>query len=186
MIAERHSVFIGRLRQEFGQSCSAKSCVDIQPLPERFAARRAGLGFIGKHTGILNQQFGPWLLISEILTNLNLATDELTQGDCGTCDHCQRRCPTGALNQDYEMDARLCIAYLTIEHKGVIPRELRPLMKDWIFGCDECLDICPFTSKSKETNWKDLMPEFGVGPRISIEDLFEIQSNTRHEKRFQL
>src|SRR3989338_2894565 len=83
------------------------------------------------------------------------------------------------------MDARLCIAYLTIEYKGVIQRELRPLMKDWIFGCDECLDICPFTSKSKETNWKDLMPEFGVGPRISIEDLFEIQSNTRHEKRFQ-
>jgi epoxyqueuosine reductase len=167
-----------------GEGFRAKSCVDTQPVPERYAASRAGLGFIGKHTNLLSRKFGPWLFLSEIVTNLELEEDLPVQGDCGTCVHCQSICPTGALDQDYRIDARRCIAYLTIEHKGVIPREFRPMIKDWVFGCDECLNVCPFTSHSKESPWQELKAEEGVGPWLDLKSLFEFSSNTSYEKGF--
>jgi epoxyqueuosine reductase len=133
---------------------------------------------------LLSREFGPWLFLSEIITSLDLEEDLPAEGDCGTCAHCQKVCPTGALDQDYKIDARLCIAYLTIEHKGVIPRELRPKIKDWVFGCDECLTICPFTSKSKDTKWLEFRPESGVGERLNLEELFDLDSNREHEEKF--
>ena len=184
VIRQKHEVLIARLTEILNENFSAKSCVDIQPIPERFAAVQAGFGFLGKHTGLLHKQFGPWLFLSEIVTNLHLEEDKPTGGDCGTCNHCQTVCPTGALDEDYKIDARRCIAYLTIEHKGVIARELRPQIKDWIFGCDECLNICPFTSKSQETRWKEFQPEAGFGEWLPIEELFAVSSNTQHEKKF--
>lgn len=185
ILAARHQEFIQKLRKITGDSLKAKSCVDIQPIPERFAAVRAGFGFVGKHTGLLSKEFGPWLFLSEVVTNLDLEEDISTTGDCGTCTDCQTVCPTGALDQDYKMDARLCIAYWTIEHKGVIPREMRPKIKDWIFGCDECFAICPFTSKSKESRWPELGPQAGVGEWLPIQSLFEITSNKEYEKKFE-
>jgi len=116
--------------------------------------------------------------------NLELEEDLPAAGDCGTCDHCQKICPTGALNEDYSIDARLCIAYLTIEHKGMIPRGLRPKIKDWIFGCDECLAVCPFTSKSRESQWPELGPAEGAGEWLAMDALFEIHSNREYEKYF--
>jgi epoxyqueuosine reductase len=184
VIARKHQELIARLQETLTLDFKAKSCVDIQPIPERYAAVQAGLGFVGKHTGLLNSKFGPWLFLSEIVTDLDLREDLPASGNCGTCNHCQSACPTGALDQDYNIDARLCIAYLTIEHKGVIPRELRPKIKDWVFGCDACLDVCPFGSKSKETNWKELRPESGKGPNLDFDELFEIKSNSEYEKRF--
>lgn len=183
-IAARHKEFIAKLAEKFGESFRAKSCVDTQPLPERFASVQAGLGFTGKHTGLLNKNFGPWLFLSEVVTNLDLPEDVAEKGNCGTCIDCQTVCPTGALDQDYKIDARLCIAYLTIEHKGVIPRDLRPKIKDWIFGCDECFAVCPFTSKSKESRWPELGPSSGVGETLDFKELFEISSNSEHEKKF--
>ncbi len=185
VIRQKHRELIDRLKELAGHKLQAKSCVDIQPIPERFAATQAGLGFVGKHTGILNHKFGPWLFLSEIVTNLELEEDLPSNGDCGTCNHCQKVCPTGALDEDYKMDARLCIAYLTIEHKGVIPRELRPKIKDWIFGCDECLQVCPFTSKTKETRWTEFKPEAGFGEWLDMDELFQITSNSQHDKKFQ-
>ncbi len=182
VIREKHEALISELQEKFGPKFKAKSCVDIQPIPERFAAAQSGFGFLGKHTGVLNAKYGPWLFLSEIVTNLELAPSEPSDGDCGTCTHCQKVCPTGALDEDYKIDARLCIAYLTIEHKGVIPRELRPKVKDWIFGCDECMDICPFTSKSKETSWEEF--KTGAGSFLDIENLFAISSNSNYEKQF--
>lgn len=184
VLSKKHALLIAELETHFGRNFRAKSCVDIRPIPERFAAVKAGLGFIGKHTGLLSQKFGPWLFLSEILTNLDLEADLPAEGDCGSCDHCQTICPTGALDRDYNIDARLCIAYLTIEHKGVIARELRPKIKDWIFGCDECLAVCPFTSKSAETSWKEFYPEQGKGEALPMDTLFEISSNREYEKLF--
>ena len=184
VIAAKHDELIAKLQISCGPDFRAKSCVDTQPLHERSAAVQAGLGFAGKHTGLLNQQFGPWLFLSEIATNLDLEESLPDPGTCGTCTHCQSACPTGALDQDYRMDARRCIAYLTIEHKGPIPQELRPHIKDWIFGCDECLVVCPFTSKSKETSWKEFRAEEGVGPALDVAELFEIRSNREYEEKF--
>lgn len=185
VIKERHSLLISKLKEMFGPQTIAFSCVDIQPFPEKHLAAKAGVGFVGKHTTLLNRRFGPWLFLSEIVTNVDLEENLPTGGDCGACTHCQRVCPTGALDQDYRMDARRCIAYLTIEHKGIIPRELRPHVKNWIFGCDACLEICPFTSKSKETHWPELCPEAGFGPWLDISKLFELTTNSRYRRYFQ-
>lgn len=184
VIGERHRALIERMRGFCGPGFKAKSCVDIQPVPEKFAASRAGLGFVGKNTLLLSRQFGPWLFLSEIVTNLELEEDAPDNADCGTCKSCQEVCPTGALDRDYNIDARLCIAYLTIEHKGVIPRELRPKMKDWVFGCDECLSGCPFDSKAKQSAWPEFLPQEGAGAGLALDELFDIQSNSAHEKKF--
>ncbi len=184
VIQKRHEELISAMRIELGSEFKAKSCVDTQPVAERSAAMMAGFGFAGKHTGLLNSEFGPWLFLSEIATNMDLAEDVPVPGTCGTCSHCQTACPTGALDADYRMDARRCIAYLTIEHKGSIPKEFRPHVKDWVFGCDECLVVCPFTSKSQETQWQELLPQAGVGMRLDLEELFAIRSNGDYERKF--
>lgn len=168
-----------------GASCL--SCVDTQPLLERSYAERAGLGFRGRQAILLNRHFGPWLFLSEILTDLELEPDHPEDhGTCGTCTACIDRCPTRAILPSGTIDARRCISYLTIEHKGVIPRELRPLMKNWVFGCDECLAVCPFTRVSKETSWEELGPEAGagVGRELDLEAVFQIRSNGEYERRF--
>ena len=184
VIRQKHQIFLNHLTELLDFPLKAKSCVDIQPIPERYTAVRAGLGFIGKHTGLLSQRFGPWLFLSEIVTNLDLPEDIPSQGDCGTCAHCQKVCPTGALDQDYRIDARRCIAYLTIEYKRIIPRELRPKIKDWIFGCDECLAVCPFGSNAKESEWEELKPEAGQGQWLDLGVLFDLPSNSSYEKKY--
>lgn len=184
VISARLELFIQRLKEMAGEGIKFKSCVDTQPIPERFAAIQAGFGFLGKHTGLLSRRFGPWLFLSEIVTTWDLEEDKPEAGTCGTCKDCQTICPTGALDKDYRMDARLCIAYLTIEHKGVIPRELRPKIKDWIFGCDECMAVCPVGSYSKQTRWNEFAPEKGKGAWMEIAGLFEIPSHHAHEKHF--
>lgn len=184
VIAKKHQTLIEKIREKAGPEFKAQSCVDTQPIPERFAAAQAGLGFIGKHTGLLSTQFGPWLFLSEILTNLDLEETPAEAGDCGTCVHCQKVCPTGALDQDYQIDARKCIAYWTIEHQGVIPVAMRPLIKDWIFGCDECFAVCPFNSKAQNTQWKELTAESGTGPWLDIRELFELRTNGVYQKKF--
>ena len=184
-IRKRHGRLIARLAALCGPEFRAGSCVDIQPIPERYAAFKAGFGFIGKHTGLLSRKFGPWLFLSEIITNLELEEDLPAAGDCGTCVECQSACPTGALDRDYSLDARLCIAYWTIEHKGVIPRDFRPKIKDWIFGCDICMAVCPFGTRPVETSWLELKPESGFGPKLDPAELFGIKTQREYEKKFQ-
>lgn len=184
VISQKHKQLILRIQSELGIPIQAKSCVDIQPVPERSAAIEAGFGFGGKHTNLLNSRFGPWLFLSEIILDLELEEDMKSGGTCGACIICQVKCPTGALNQAYELDSRLCIAYWTIEHKGIIPRDIRPLIGNWVFGCDECLTVCPFTSKSKETTWPEFQISGKSGPYLNISELFEIKSNRDFEKRF--
>jgi len=118
--------------------------VDTGPILERDLAQRAGVGFIGKHTGLISRTFGNWLLLGEILTSVEIEPDSPEPNRCGTCTRCLAACPTQAIPAPFTLDARRCIAYLTIDLKGSIPVEFRPLIGNRVFGCDDCLAACPW------------------------------------------
>ncbi|MFM2294967.1 MAG: tRNA epoxyqueuosine(34) reductase QueG [Verrucomicrobiota bacterium] len=124
--------------------------VDTGPLLERDLAQRAGLGFVGKHTNLISRSLGNWFFIAEILTTLELAPDAAEKNHCGKCTSCMTACPTNAIPKPFTLDARRCISYLTIELKGAIPVELRPLIGNRIYGCDDCLAACPWNRFARE------------------------------------
>lgn len=139
---EELAAFIGA---ETGTQVSHRAYVDTGPVLERAYAAAAGLGFIGKNTCLIHPEMGTWLFLGEILVDVELEpTPSKTEVNCGTCSRCLDACPTGALVAPYMLDARRCISYLTIELKGPIPTELRPLMGNWIYGCDVCQWVCPW------------------------------------------
>ncbi len=148
--ADYHDELLRRLRRletELQQHGQTRCYVDTGPMVERTLAARAGVGWIGKNTCVLNQQIGSWLLLGAIVTSLRLPprlVPELAADRCGSCTRCLDACPTGALVAPREMDASRCIAYLTIEKKGDIPEPLRGLMGRQVFGCDICQDVCPW------------------------------------------
>lgn len=124
--------------------------VDTGPVLERDLAQRAGVGFIGKHTNLIRRSQGNWFLLAEILTTLRLEPDLPEKNRCGSCARCIESCPTRAIVAPFQLDARLCISYLTIELKGSIPVELRPAIGHRIFGCDDCLAACPWNRFARE------------------------------------
>ncbi|MBV9617697.1 MAG: tRNA epoxyqueuosine(34) reductase QueG [Verrucomicrobia bacterium] len=126
-----------------------KCYVDTGPILERDHAAEAGIGWHGKSTMLINEKLGTWFFLAEILTTLDLPPDAAVRDRCGTCERCIKACPTGAITAPHKLDSRRCISYLTIELKSSIPLELRSLMGDRIFGCDDCLDACPWNRFAK-------------------------------------
>jgi len=125
-----------------------KVCVDTAPVMEKELAAVAGLGWIGKNTCLINERIGSWVFLSEIITTIALPVDSPAIDRCGTCRRCIDACPTDALAAPYQLDARKCISYLTIEHRSAIEPGLQTKMGDWLYGCDVCQDVCPFNSKA--------------------------------------
>lgn len=138
---------------QIDQSCDVKVFVDTAPVMEKPLGAAAGLGWQGKHTNLVSRDLGNWFFLGAIYTSLSLTPDDAEIDHCGSCSACQDICPTNAFPAPYQLDARRCISYLTIEHKGQIDHEFRPLMGNRIYGCDDCLAICPwnkFASTARE------------------------------------
>ena len=153
-----HEVMKGRLKELGGLikkrlGGEVKVFVDTAPLMEKPLAERAGVGWQGKHTNLVSRQFGSWLFLGSVLTSVALPADEAESDHCGACRACLDICPTKAFPAPYQLDARRCISYLTIEHAGPVPIEFRPAMGNRIYGCDDCLAVCPwnkFASAARE------------------------------------
>jgi len=145
-----------------------KVFVDTAPLMEKPLAAQAGMGWQGKHTNLVSRDFGSWLFLGAILTTLDLPADQSGTDHCGTCRACLDICPTNAFPAPYEIDARRCISYLTIEQKGPIPRDLRPLMGNRIYGCDDCLAVCPWNKFATRTKEYAFLPRAELtAPRLA-------------------
>jgi len=149
-------------------AAEVKVFVDTAPVMEKPLAEAAGIGWQGKHTNLVSRAFGSWLFLGEILTTLDLAPGPAEADHCGACRRCLDACPTRAFPAPYRLDARRCISYLTIEHKGPIPRELRPLMGNRIYGCDDCLAVCPWNKFASATREGDFLPRAELtAPRLA-------------------
>jgi epoxyqueuosine reductase len=151
IMAKKLETLAAVIRKLGGPVTKALWYMDTGPIFERDLAQRAGIGFVGKHTNLINRSLGNWLFLGEVLTNLELPADPPERPHCGTCRRCLDACPTGALVAPYQLDARRCISYLTIELKGSIPVELRSVIGDRVFGCDDCLEVCPWNRFARQS-----------------------------------
>jgi epoxyqueuosine reductase len=151
-----------------GLPCDVKLFVDTAPVMEKPLAVQAGLGWQGKHTNMVSRDFGSWLFLGELFLSVDLTPDTTESDHCGRCTRCLAACPTAAFPAPYQLDARRCVAYLTIEHKGVIPAELRPLMGNRIYGCDDCLAVCPWNKFARATREAAFFPRIELtAPRLA-------------------
>ena len=151
-----HKILKGRMKQLGSWIVSRyggdlKVFVDTAPVMEKPLAEAAGIGWQGKHTNLVSRRYGSWLFLGVMFTNLSLSADRRTGDRCGSCRSCLQVCPTNAFPAPYQLDARRCISYLTIEYDGVIKREFRSLMGNRIFGCDDCLAVCPWNKFAQKT-----------------------------------
>jgi epoxyqueuosine reductase len=182
VLAEKLKALTAFLDQSGSEGTRSLWYVDTGPMLERDFAQRAGIGFVGKHTNLISRKLGNWIFLAEIITTLELEPDEPEMNRCGTCTQCIRACPTRAITGPFQLDARLCISYLTIELKGPIPAELRPAIGARIYGCDDCLAVCPWNRFAREGN---LMKEHGRAD-LGQPDLIELLSldDAGFEKKF--
>tara|TARA_B100000945_G_scaffold321424_1_gene335917 strand:+ start:4569 stop:5714 length:1146 start_codon:yes stop_codon:yes gene_type:complete len=170
VIKKRLKVLCEKLPEILNTEVRTRTFVDDGPMNDRAAARRSGLGWFGKNTNILNAKFGSWVFLSQVILDVDLVKDSPLNKTCGSCVRCIDACPTGAINDSYEIDTQKCISYLTIELRGKIPINLRSLMGDWVFGCDICQDVCPVNRKAQKGN----SIEFQQRPGFSTPDLIHI------------
>ena len=172
LIRKRLTTLAKEIEQAVPDSIIQRPFVDSAPVMEKPLAEKAGLGWIGKHTLVINSQAGSWFFLGEIYTSLPLPVDQSTETDqCGDCQACLKVCPTDAFPEPYVLDARRCISYLTIEHKGSIPEEFREPMGNRVFGCDDCQAICPWNKEAQSTQEKDFSPRHKLDNR-ELSELF--------------
>ncbi|MCE2465440.1 MAG: tRNA epoxyqueuosine(34) reductase QueG [Dehalococcoidia bacterium] len=148
VMKKKLKLLAAKLSEELADGARSRWYVDDGPMLDRAAASRAGIGWFGKSTNLLTRTHGSWVFLGQLVTDVELAPDEPLKKTCGSCVRCIDICPTGAIVAPYVLDNRRCISYLTIENRGEIPREMRPLMGDWVFGCDLCQDVCPVNFKA--------------------------------------
>lgn len=170
VLGERLETLASRIKT-LAPSAETRWYVDTGPVMEKAWAQQAGLGWIGKHSNLVSERYGSWLVLGEILTSLELDPDEPGADLCGSCTLCIRACPTGAITEPYVVDARTCISYLTIElHQpgAAIPEDLAPKLGNRIFGCDDCLDVCPYNVHASATSEPAFQPSpLTLAPRLS-------------------
>jgi len=187
-----HAVIKQRLRslrtgleEALGCKTKARAFTDAVPLLERSAAQRAGLGFFGRNSCLINGDIGSYFFIADLIVDLELEPDAEGTGTCGRCARCMNKCPTGAIKAPGVVDARLCISYLTIENKGEIPHELRHAVGDWAFGCDVCQEVCPYNKrKATLSRWPEFSAHSGTGPYLTITEVLGIKTDEEFEERF--
>ena len=160
---------------------SYRAFTDSAPVMEVELASRAGVGWRGKHTLLLNREAGSYFFLGEIYTDLPLPVDPPVAEHCGTCNRCMPACPTGAIVGPYELDARRCISYLTIEHKGAIPEDLRPLVGNRVYGCDDCQLACPWNRFAQTTSEADFAVRNGLDD-TKLAELFAWTESEFHER----
>ncbi|MEP7289904.1 MAG: tRNA epoxyqueuosine(34) reductase QueG [Chloroflexota bacterium] len=184
IMAPRLEMLATRLREMSGQQMAHKVYVDTGAVLERSHAQQAGLGFIGKNTLLINPRRGSYFFLGEILTDAVFDTYDPVHREtmCGSCQRCLSACPTNAFPAPYVLDARRCISYLTIEHKGWIDRPLRPLMGNWIYGCDVCQDVCPFSRFVVPTHEPAFIPTSLDRVAPSLLDLLRMDTFTFRER----
>ena len=176
VMRKRLQKLASRIEQETGEF-AYRVFVDSAPVLEKALAEKAGLGWIGKHSNLLNREAGSWFFLGEIYTDLPLPIDRPVKNHCGDCVRCIDCCPTGAIIGPYQVDARKCISYLTIELRDSIPVELRPLLGNRIFGCDDCQAVCPWNRFAKYSAEPDFVPREG----LDANDLIELFAWTEAE-----
>jgi epoxyqueuosine reductase len=168
LMRNRLQKLVDRIQSEIG-TFGYRVFVDSAPVLEKALAEKAGLGWIGKHTNLLNDKAGSWFFLGEIYTDLPLPVDTPAINHCGTCSACIEICPTRAIIAPYQLDARRCISYLTIELRGSIPVELRPMIGNRIYGCDDCQLVCPWNRFARPTAEADFLPRAGLDATTLIE-----------------
>jgi epoxyqueuosine reductase len=167
VIGARLRRFVAWMADQAGAGFEAFSCVDCGPVQERVFAEQAGLGWIGKNTCLINPQVGSWILLGEVLTNAELVPDAPAVDHCGSCTRCLDACPTGAIIEPYVLDARRCLSYLTIETRHPVDPALRPAIRDRVFGCDICQEVCPWNGRAATNGEAAWQPREGLAaPRL--------------------
>jgi len=189
VLKNKINLFQEKLKKEFGNHFISKGFSDSVPLLEKSFSRNAGLGFMGKHTLIINKPSGSYFFICEIISNLDIEAEAEKEGTCGKCTRCIDVCPTealtvGASSDSPLLDSRLCISYLTIENRGSIENNLRKKIGNWIFGCDLCQEVCPYNKKIVETDWEEFKPISGMGHYLRLKDILSIESDKEFKSKF--
>ena len=183
LLTERLESLVACIKQ-VRPDAATRLYVDTGPVMDKAWAVRAGLGWLGKHTNVITKEFGSWVFLGEIITDLELVYDEPMADFCGSCRACIDACPTDAIVEPYVLDANKCISYLTIEHKGEIPEDLAPRFENWVYGCDICQDVCPWNSFQQATTEEAFQPRAqNLDPRLDeLGNLTQEEFTTRFRR----
>lgn len=188
VLKNRLNDFMTQLQNSSGRKINHRIFSDAVPLLERALAKKAGLGFVGKNTLLIQRTLGSFFFIAEVLCDVECEPTPRYTGNCGSCTRCQTNCPTSALVADYQLDARKCISYLTIEKRTALSLTERQALGEWLFGCDVCQEVCPFNHRElkqpTETSFSEFLSTKGVGGVLELKHILGLRDNKQFKLRF--